>query len=681
MQSTSPETSIQPTFFDRDISWLSFNERVLMEAEKEDVPLLERLKFLAIYSSNLDEFFRVRVPSIIAINKLKNEKDDPLLQIREIVDSQQHRYGKTLQQSIIPALLENGIHFVYNERIPDPIEAEVREIFYTKLAGFLQIFRCSNDGKFFPENGRIYHAIILKNNQREEMAIVNIPSNSLQRFHEILDAGIRYVILIDDIIRQHLAGLFAPATIAGVYSFKVTRDAELNIVDEFAGDLSKKLEKLLAKRDYGFATRLLYDNTMPEEHIKKLTNAMGLGKVSRVAGGRYHNLKDFFSFPLRDPKFSNVKHNPVSIRVAEGGSVFDLINQKDMMLHTPYHGYDLVIRFFNESAIDPLVERIYVTLYRIASDSAIAQALMTAAYNGKKVTVLVELKARFDEANNIRWANKMKAAGVRIIYNKGLKLHAKIVLVQRRNEIKHAYYGLLSTGNFNETTARLYTDHILLTTHCDMLLEVLSLIKILIKRRKHFTFKDIDFDHIIVAPVNLKEKFLALIDREIMNATNGKKASIMIKLNNLEEETMIYKLYEASNAGVQIDLLIRGICRVVPGVKGRSENIRVRRIVDRYLEHGRIFIFHNGGNEEIYCGSSDWMNRNIYHRIEVCFPIYDEHIANELMAIIKLQFSDNVKAVTIDDQLNNRPLRSNNERIHSQEAIYSMILNSKMSQS
>jgi polyphosphate kinase len=681
MNSTLQETPRQPLFFDRDISWLSFNERVLMEAENENIPLLERLKFLAIYSSNLDEFYSVRVPSIIAVNKLKNEKSDPLFQINETVVRHQHRYGTTLKQAIIPALREDGIHFLYDEGIPETIESEVRKIFFTKVAGFLRLFRCSKDSTFFPKNDKIFLAVVLKDNNDEEMAIVNIPSNSLSRFHTVSDSGKRHVIFIDDIVRQHLPDLFVPATIAGVYSFKVTRNAELNIADEFAGNLTKKLERLIAKRDYGFATRILYDETMPEEHLMKLNNVLGLSNVSRVAGGRYHNLKDLFSFPLRDPMLSNVNHRPISIRVSESGSVFDLINQKDIMLHTPFHSYDLVIRFFNESAIDPLVERIYVTLYRIASNSAIAQALMTAAYNGKKVTVLVELTARFDEANNIRWAKKMKAAGVRIIYNKGLKLHAKIALVKRRSETKNSYYGLLATGNFNETTAQLYTDHILLTAHRQMLLEVLSLVKTLKKRKTQLTLKKVAFDHIIVAPVNLKEKFIALIDREITNAKKGEKASVMIKLNNLEEETIINKLYEASRAGVRVDLLIRSICRVVPGVKGRSENIHVRRIVDRYLEHGRVFIFHNGGKEEVYCGSADWMNRNVYHRIEVCFPVYDEHIANELMAIMKLQFADNVKAVTIDDQLNNRPLSSKKEKIQSQDAIYSMILDSKTAQS
>ncbi|HSC36987.1 MAG TPA: phospholipase D-like domain-containing protein, partial [Chitinophagaceae bacterium] len=331
---------------------------------------------------------------------------------------------------------------------------------------------------------------------------------------------------------------------------------------------------------------------------------------------------------------------------------------------------DTVLRFFNEAAIDPSVEEVYTTLYRVAGNSRIAHALISAAGNGKKVSVLVELKARFDEANNIRWAKQMKAAGVKIIYSSNaLKVHAKIALVKR----KHAsapYLGLLATGNFNETTAHVYTDHILLTAHQPMLTEMEQLFTFLSKRKKPEETDRINFAHLLVAQFNLQGEFLRLIDREIAHAAAGGQAYITIKLNNLEEEVLINKLYEASNAGVKINLLVRSICRLVPGVKGQSENILVKRIVDRYLEHGRVFIFGNDGNEEIYMGSADWMNRNIYRRIEVCFPVYDGSLREELRHIIGLQWQDNEQAVWIDKELNNVAITGSDDKIRSQQAIY-----------
>jgi polyphosphate kinase len=341
------------------------------------------------------------------------------------------------------------------------------------------------------------------------------------------------------------------------------------------------------------------------------------------------------------------------------------------MLHPPYQSYDMVLRFFNEAAVDADVTEIYVTLYRIASDSRIGNALVSAAKNGKKVSVLVELKARFDEANNIRWAKKMKAAGVKIIYSAAsLKVHAKIALVKRKKEKRISYAGLLATGNMNESTARFYTDHILFTAHPEILREMELLFIFLGARKKAGNPGLITFNQLLVAQFNLQQRFLQLIDREIDNAKQGKKAAITIKMNNLEEEVLISKLYEASQAGVKVRMIVRSICCLKPGVRGLSENITITRIVDRYLEHGRIFVFHNNGATELYMGSADWMNRNIYRRIEVCFPVYDEAIKKQVLHMVELQLQDNGQAVAIDQQLNNVPLPKDGAVVYSQQAIY-----------
>jgi polyphosphate kinase len=415
---------------------------------------------------------------------------------------------------------------------------------------------------------------------------------------------------------------------------------------------------------------------MPHHVLEQIISTFNLSNASVVEGGAYHNLKDLSVFPVKEPSLSYPKWPATPKKILNPVSLFGSIALSDIILHTPYHDYGLVLRFFNEAAIDKDVEEIYVALYRIAGDSRIANALISAARNGKTVTVFVELKARFDEANNIRWSKRMKEAGVKIIYSiPGLKVHAKVALVKKKKDKRTKYFGLLATGNFNESTARFYTDHILMTANKEMLRELELLFIYLAKRKKPDTDNDndIQFKHLLVAQFNLQQRFLELIDREIGHAAQGLKAVITIKLNNLEEQVLIDKLYQASNAGVKINLLVRSICRLIPGIKDMSENITIKRIVDRYLEHGRLFWFHNNGNEEIYTGSADWMNRNIYRRIEVCFPVYDEIIKKELKEILTLQLKDNAQAVWIDEKLNNIVVANGEEKIRSQESIYQLL--------
>ncbi len=509
----------------------------------------------------------------------------------------------------------------------------------------------------------------------KKIVVLNIPSNNLPRFYKIVKNDRTFIIFLDDIIRTNLSSLFPGEEVIGCYSFKITRTAEIDLKDEYSGSLAEQIEKQLQKRDFGLATRFLYQSGAKDEVLNLLIEKLHLQKASQVAGGRYHNLKDLFSFPVHNPKLENEKWPKIDYpSLLKHKPLYQQILQKDILINPPYESYDCVLRFFNEAATDKQVEEIYVTLYRVASDSKIVNALISAAKNGKKVFVLVELKARFDEANNIKWAKKMKEAGVTIIYSvAALKVHAKIALVKRRIELRSVYTGLLATGNFNEATAGFYTDHILMTSHPGLMREMELLFIFLGKRVKPTDPNLISFNYLLVAQFNLQQRFLSLIDREIEHAKQGMPASIIIKLNNLEEKTMISKLYEASKAGVTITLIIRGICRLVPSIMGLSENIVVKRIVDRYLEHGRIFVFENAGDVEIYMGSADWMNRNIYRRIEVCFPVFDENIKAEIKSILELQLADNVKAVTINDKMINIPIVTKGKLHQSQYDIYELL--------
>jgi polyphosphate kinase len=668
------------SFFDRDLSWLLFNERILMEAEKEAIPVMERVNFLSIFSSNLDEFYRVRMPVILALHKLSkhavHDKEDVLLEAQLLIERQQQRFGKVFTGRLIPLLKENNVTLLFNEPLPASIQDKVSDYFFSQVMAFLQPIDLSETGKkFFPENNRLYFLVNLGSKKEKERTILlNIPSNQLPRFYNVIDGEQQYIIFLDDIIRYNLHKLFKNKEVSGCYSFKITRDAELDLKDEYHGDLSEQIEKQLLKRDMGMATRFLHQPNIPLRTLHMITEKLGLQGSSVVEGGMYHNLKDLMSLPLNLPALRYSRWQPVTRKLADDGSLFDHIAKHDHVFHAPYQSYNSILRFFNEAAIDADVHEISVTLYRVANDSRIVNALISAACNGKKVKVMVELKARFDEANNIKWAKKMKAAGVEIIYSdKALKVHAKIALVKRIINGRVKYAGLLATGNFNESTAAFYTDHILMTTNPQMLREMELLFIFLAKKAKTSDGYPIDFKHLLVAQFNLQQRFLELIDREIEYAKQGLPAAITIKLNNLEERILISKLYEASQAGVKISLIVRSICCIIPGIKGISENITVRRIVDRYLEHGRIFIFNNNNAPEVFMGSADWMNRNIYRRIEVCFPVYDQNIKAEVMAIIDLQLKDNVQAVNLNDQLQNVIIQKEEPLIQSQREIYQFL--------
>jgi polyphosphate kinase len=665
------------SFYNRDLSWLSFNERVMMEAASPQVPLMERLKFLSIFSSNLDEFYRVRIPaiqSIYSLNKKIKHESNLLPAIATKINEQQEKFGQLLEGNILPHLKESGIYIVYNEPIPEIVISDAVNYFFNTIASFIKITYIDKADEYFPANNKLYIAVSLREFDKGSIALVNIPSDDIGRFFITKKNETYYVVFIDDIIELCLNAIFSQKSIAGVYRIKVTRDAELELMDEFEGEISEKIEQQINKREFGHATRFLYSPLTPETVIRQLTGSLDLKHANLMKGGNYHNLKDFITLP----QFFSHLHYPPSApsvyRYAKiEGSLLLEIQERDIIIHTPYYTYDTVLRFFNEAAIRDDVEEIYTTLYRVASDSKIVNALISAAHNGKKVTVFVELKARFDEANNIKWGKRMKSAGVKVIYSiPGLKVHAKIALIKRKHE-QYPYLGLLATGNLNENTARFYTDHILLTANPHLLKELETLFEFLSQQKKKQAKHEIAFRHLLVSQFNLQKKFLSLIDAEIENAKKGLPASITIKLNNLEEKVLISRLYEASNAGVKINLIVRSVCCLIPGVKRMSENIMIKRIVDRYLEHGRIFIFHNNGNKLVFLGSSDWMNRNIYRRIEVCFPVYEEELKNTLQEIVDIQLKDNVQAVTLNHNIENIFLSSDGLPVRSQSDIAELL--------
>jgi polyphosphate kinase len=684
-------------FLNRDLSWLSFNHRVLKETADKSVPLYSRISFLSIFSSNLDEFFRVRMPSIFAFTSIEAKKTllreeypkDLVHRVQAMVLQQQEEFGAILREQIIPELQQKHICLYYNETIRPEHTETVREYFLSHVLSFMQpvILQKENQAGIFLENNALNFIVDLSKNHQPDKhlyALLNIPSVQLSRFSELPMTGDdHYIIFLDDVIRENVNEIFPGFVVHGLYSIKLTRDAEMNLEDEFTGDLAEKIEKQLEKREAGHATRLLYDKTIPAEAIDYLQKFFLLREEEMVEGGRYHNLKDLGSLPnpsklkLSYPAWAPVSHPGFD----NHRSIFESISENEKLLHLPYHSYNYILRFFNEAAIDPAVKEIYVTLYRVAANSHIVNALISAAKNGKKVTVFVELKARFDEANNLKWSKKMKAAGIKIINSiPGLKVHAKAALIKREEDISEdkasrqlRHYSFLATGNFNESTGRFYTDHVFFTTNNDMGLELVWLFEYLQSRKQPAEYMKIPFEHLLVSQFNMIKRFEKMIDREIKNAAKGRPSGIIIKLNNLQERFMIEKLYEASKAGVKVQLLVRSICTLSPGMPGQSENITVHRIVDRYLEHARVFVFQNDGEPKYYMGSADWMNRNLHSRVEVVFPVYDTKLCKEIDDILQLQLNDNTKAVYITPELDNKRVTNKKKAVAAQHGIYEYV--------
>jgi polyphosphate kinase len=685
-------------FYNRDLSWLGFNLRVLQEAADKEVPLYERLKFLSIFSSNLDEFFRVRYPSIIALSKLNRKtrmqasvsatKNIPE-EIQNEINRQLDIFGSTLLQEIIPELKDNGIIFYYDTEIRHEHIAEIKEIFLSHVLSFIQpLYLDGSVNTFMPENNQLYFVISLKENNQGllKQAIINIPSNKLKRFFTLtpLD-GFEYVIFIDDIVRENLKSIFPGLEIIGVYSIKFNRDAELPLVEEFSGNLLNKIEKQLKKRDVGAPSRFLYQIGMPVNLQLFLASAFNVKFEDMFAGRRYHNLSDLSSFPTFNKDLTYQKLKPLSsLNVMDSGDIFNVLNRQDVLLHIPYQSYNPVLSFFNQAAVDMDVTDIYITLYRVAAESHIVNALISAAKNGKNVTAFIELKARFDEANNIKWSRVMKDAGVKIIYSiPEIKVHSKIALVKKRKGLEDASYAILSTGNFNEITAQFYTDHVLMTTDPLIIKEMISLFKFLQKKDLLIALSNkipesnkLKFDKLLVAQFNFNTRLEKYIENEIEKAKHGGNAMIRIKVNNIEEPYFINLLYKASQAGVTVHLIIRSICCILPGLPGLSENITIKRLVDRYLEHTRLMIFGAGDDAEVIMGSSDLMNRNLHHRIEVCVAVTTPECKKELLDYFDIQWKDTDKAVVLTSNLDQQKEDDNDlPKINAQQSIYNYLKN------
>ena len=669
----------------REISWLYFNDRVLQEAADPTVPLIERIKFLAIFSSNLDEFYRVRVATLSRLSNL-NEKAKEILgynpkkilgQIKTTVVKQERKFHNLYENIIVKQLAEEKI-FILNDKQLNVTRGEfVKSFFRDKLLSTLVPIML-DDNLPLPElrDRAIYFFVRLTKNKKSRYALIEFPDN-LSRFLALPETNnLKFIILLDDIIRYNLEDIFFIFDHDSIeaYSLQLTRDAELDLDKEVSVKFVDALSKSLQKRRKGKPMRLLYDSEMPPDMVGYLMKKMKLEKGSLIPGNRYHNFKNFISFPnVGRPDLEYKRNTPLPVEgLSFGKSLMELIAKKDFLISTPYQSFDYVIHFLREAAIDPKVKEINITVYRLAENSKIIHALINAAKNGKKVNCLVELRARFDEQNNIFWSNRLEEEGVNVLYGiDGYKVHSKICLVTRMEKGKPAHYACLSTGNFNEKTAAIYADHTILTANKKITVDLVAIFKALNRNVLPKGLKTL-----IVSPIDSRPAIYKLIDNEMKFAKAGKKAYMIFKMNSLADEQLINKLYQASNAGVKINLIVRGMCCLIAGQKGFSENIEVISIVDKYLEHARVHIYGNGGKELLYLTSADFMTRNIDNRVEVGFPVLDDDLRREVRDIINIQLADNTKARDITGNSINRYHKNSSELLtRAQIDIYTYLKN------
>ena len=669
----------------RELSWLAFNERVLQEAMDTKVPVVERMRFLGIYSNNLDEFFRVRVANIRRIIGVQKKQiagfsgtpTELYNEIRKTVMKQQLKFESTYQQ-LLSELEKHSIFHVDDTNCSGTMLAELSNYFNTKLKHAIVPIILEKSTPFPRlKDSSIYLAVrmLSENKKTVKFALIKIPSE-FPRFYRIKEGEKEYVLLLDDIIRLHLKNIFSIFTFDTVeaYTFKFTRDAELNLDDDLAFTLIEKIEKSLKQRKKGKPVRFVYDEKMPKDLLDHLLKSLNLKfGINTIPGGKYHNFKDFMSFPsFEHPEFLYPAQPPVNHPDLEGQkSLIKTILAKDVLLHFPYQRFDYVVDVLREAAIDPKVTFIKINVYRVAAHSQIMNALMSAVLNGKNVTVVLELQARFDEENNVFWANNLRENGAKVIYGvQDLKVHSKLMQITRVSNRQEQLITYVGTGNFNEKTALIYSDISLLTANIAISREVKKVFRLLENNLDRGIFKEL-----IVSPFNTRRKFNALIDQEIAFAKKDLPASIRIKINNLTDPKLIDKLYEASQAGVKIQMIIRGICGLVPGVKGMSENIKVISLVDRYLEHARFFIFRNNGNPIYYISSADWMERNLDKRIEVACPIVDPKIQLEIDTVFNYQWKGSVKVREIRKDLKNTYRRPKAKPFHAQVELYNYYKN------
>lgn len=668
-------------YIDRDLSWMYFNRRILQEATRENVPLLERLGFLGIYSNNLDEFFRVRMATLSRIaecedKSLRTESEHArklIKRINRLNAVYAKEYGEALA-GVRSRLRDEHIFLLNENELDEEQQRYVRRFFRQRLSGFVSPVWITAARQLTDEtDDSIYLAVKMNTEGRKagDYALIELPVQVSGRFVRLPDRdGNKYLMYLDDVIRYCLPFIFGGLgyTHFEAYAFKFTKDAEMEIGNDLRTGVLQKISKGVKSRRKGDALRVIYDQDMPAALHKRVMNLLNLDKLDTVqAGGRYHNHKDLMAFPdcgrddLKYPVWKPiVKPETNSSR----DSVLRMVQEGDRFIHVPYHSFDYYIRLLQEAAIHKEVKSIKTTLYRLAKDSKVVKALICAARNGKKVTVVIELLARFDEASNINWSKKMQDAGVHVIFGvENLKVHSKITHIGMRNGSDIA---CVSTGNFHEGNARVYTDYMLMTAAKNIVKDVNAVFTFIEKPYMPVTFKEL-----LVSPNEMKKKFVRLINNEIKNRQQGKLAYIKVKINHITEPEMVRKLYEASENGVRVDLLVRGNCSLVTGIPGKSDNIRICGIIDRYLEHSRIFIFANGGEKKCFIGSADWMPRNLDNRIEVVTPVYDAKIKEDLEKVIDYGLRDTMQGRIVDGTGENRPWTTEDgEAFRSQEQLY-----------
>jgi polyphosphate kinase len=669
----------------RDLNWLHFNGRVLQEAADTRNPLLERLKFLGIFSNNRDEFFRVRVATLNRMTKVDTIHYDTeinprqvIREISEIVQMQERDFMRTYDE-IVQELGKNNIYILNESELSADQGDFVRRYFLEKVRVYLfPIMISSLRDLSTLRDKSIYLAVTLGRRDRaikDDYALIELPTKFLSRFLILPPDGAKKpIILLDDIIRYCLSeifSIFGYDTFAA-YTVKVTRDAELDFDTDVSKSFLEVISDSLKQRKRGIPVRFVYDKSIPEELLKIITKRLGITKEDPIrGGGRYHNFKDFMGFPnLEHPELEYKPFVPLKHKdLPPNRSILSSIRQKDIMLHYPYQSFQYIIDLLREASIDPKVRSIKMTIYRAARNSSIINALMNAARNGKYITVFMELQARFDEEANIFWTERLREEGVKVIHGiPGFKVHCKLILIRRKESSKNFFYSFIGTGNFNEDTAKVYADDSLLTANQTICADVVNAFHLM-----EATYRPFKFKTIVMAPFFMRNFFLNMLNREIRHAETGKEAWAVIKLNNLVDEAMVKKLYKASQAGVRIKLIIRGICTLMPGVAGLSENIEAISIVDRFLEHSRVLVFCNGGDNKYYITSADWMIRNFDNRIEVACPIEDKSIQKELWEMLQIQLSDNVKARIIGPGKPNQYKTNEGPAIRSQSEIYNFL--------
>lgn len=670
----------------KEISWLAFNDRVLQEAADKNNPLIERMRFLGIYSSNLEEFYKVRVADLrrrilIYEGQSQGEMLQRLLkEVKEYVRKLEHKFD-ALYNALLIELARNQIFLVNEHQLTDEQQQWLKSYFTEQLSAYIKpiVISPDMDLKKFLKDDNTYLAVDIKSGKQTHYALLEIVSNKLPRFITLPSSSRRRhnIILLDNVMRYCLHDIFAPffETIDELhaYAMKMTRDAEYDLVSEVESSLLDVMSSSLKQRLTAKLVRFVYQREMPKEMVAMLCKKLSITDAGYLtAGGRYYSGKDFIKFPNIGRRSLEYKPLlPVAHTAFDGyRNVFDAIRHQDILLYYPYHSFDHVLDVLLQAACDPGVVSIKINIYRVARNSQVIDALIHAACNGKKVIVMVELQARFDEEANILWAKCLTEAGVQVLFSApGFKVHAKLFLITRREGKALKRYAHVGTGNFNESTAKIYTDYSLLTADERITEEVHTVFRFL-----EMPYYPVKFDHLIVSPQNSRETLYSLIDQEIQNAAQGKLSGITLKINNLVDDGLIERLYAASNAGVTIDLLIRGMCSLVPQQKGLSENIRVISILDRYLEHDRVYIFENNGNRRVYISSADWMTRNIENRVEVAVEIMAPHVKKQVLDIVGILFSDNTKARIIDKSLSNHYLpRGNHRKVRGQLAVHDYI--------